>query len=193
MKKRDLILDFTSLLDVTLIVIFFFVLFSHLDSQENKARTDEKIQEYEVAIQEAEDREAIADGLFAQLEEELEIVRTSDERRANNVSEILEYNRNENLKIILDMKESSWGIRIIRKEEVIAYIEKSNSIGSDIIKAMEDSGYGVDQTIFCDFVFDGSEPGTASAYRMISSGLSEASAQYKYLYISETDLSVGGE
>ena len=36
MKKRDVILDFTSLLDVTLIVIFFFVLFSHLDSEENK-------------------------------------------------------------------------------------------------------------------------------------------------------------
>lgn len=193
MKKKDLILDFTSLLDVTLIVIFFFVLFSHLDSQENKARTDEKIQEYEVAIQDAEDREAIANEMIAQLEDELEIVRASDERRANNVSEILEYNRSENLKILLDMKDGSWGIRVIRKEELVAYIEKSNSLGDDIIKAMEDAGYGVEQTIFCDFVFDGSVPGTASAYRMISNGLSEVSAQYKYLYISETDLSFGGE
>ena len=57
MKKRDVILDFTSLLDVTLIVIFFFVLFSHLDSQENKARTDAKVQELELEIKEAEDRE----------------------------------------------------------------------------------------------------------------------------------------
>ena len=71
MKKRDVILDFTSLLDVTLIVIFFFVLFSHLDSQENKARTDAKVQELEVAIQEAEDRESEADALAKQLENEI--------------------------------------------------------------------------------------------------------------------------
>ena len=38
MKKRDVILDFTSLLDVTLIVIFFFVIFSHLDTEDTGQR-----------------------------------------------------------------------------------------------------------------------------------------------------------
>ncbi|MGO5020539.1 hypothetical protein ACTQ32_12145 [Roseburia faecis] len=76
MRKRDIVLDFTSLLDVTLIVIFFFVLFSHLDEQENKARTESKVQELEVAIQEAEDRESEADKLIEQLENEIAIVET---------------------------------------------------------------------------------------------------------------------
>ena len=102
MKKRDVILDFTSLLDVTLIVIFFFVLFSHLDEQENKARTDAKVQEMQVAIQEAEDRESDANELVNQLEEELGIVQEYSDRQASNVSEMLEFNKSENIKIILD-------------------------------------------------------------------------------------------
>ena len=40
MKKRNVILDFTSLLDVTLIVIFFFVMFSYLDIKENRVKAE---------------------------------------------------------------------------------------------------------------------------------------------------------
>ena len=64
MKKRDVILDFTSLLDVTLIVIFFFVIFSHLDTEDNRAKTEAKVAELETAIEEAEEREAAASGAF---------------------------------------------------------------------------------------------------------------------------------
>ena len=103
MKKRDVILDFTSLLDVTLIVIFFFVLFSHLDGQVNKLKTEKKIQELETAIQKAEAREADADELVIQFDKELSIVRDNSERQASNILELINYNRNQNLKIILDM------------------------------------------------------------------------------------------
>ena len=193
MKKKDILLDFTSLLDVTLIVIFFFVLFSHLDSQENKARTDEKIEEMEISIQEADEARAQYEELSAQLEQEIETVREANERVGNNVSEILDYNRNQNLKIILDMKTSGWGLRVIHDEEMVAYLEKSNTLAADLISAMETAGYDVEQTVFCDFVFDGTTAGTRSAYRDITACLDEVHAKYKYMYISETDLSIGEE
>ena len=44
-----------------------------------------------------------------------------------------------------------------------------------------------------DFVFDGSLPGTASAYRKVKKGIEDVSNEYKYFYSSETDLSIGGE
>ena len=72
MKKRDVILDFTSLLDVTLIVIFFFVIFSHLDTEDNRAKTEAKVAELETAIEEAEEREASAEELITQLEKEID-------------------------------------------------------------------------------------------------------------------------
>lgn len=193
MKKRDVILDFTSLLDVTLIVIFFFVLFSHLDSQENKARTDAKVQELEVAIQEAEDRESEADALAKQLENEISIVKEYSNRQASNVSEMLEFNRSENIKIILDMNADNWSVRVIKGDLVISTVMGSDNIGIDLKKALVDAGYDNTKTIFCDFVFDGSLPGTASAYRQIKKGIEDVSKEYKYFYSSETDLSIGGE
>lgn len=131
MKKRDVMLDFTSLLDVTLIVIFFFVLFSHLDSQENKIRTDAKVQELEVAIQDAEDREAEADALAKQLENEISIVKEYSDRQASNVSEMLEFNRSENVKIILDMNFDNWNVRVIKGDSVVATVIGSDDIGID--------------------------------------------------------------
>lgn len=191
MKKRDVILDFTSLLDVTLIVIFFFVLFSHLDEQENKARTDAKVQEMQVAIQEAEDRESDANELVNQLEEELEIVQEYSDRQASNVSEMLEFNKSENIKIILDMDTSSWSVRVIKADTVIAVIDGKDNIGDDVMNALSAAGYDNSKTIFCDLVFDGSLPGTVSAYRNIIRSMHDVTKEYRYMYISETDLSIG--
>lgn len=193
MKKRDVILDFTSLLDVTLIVIFFFILFSHMDSQENKARTDEKVYELETAIQEAEERKQVADKLAIQLEEEIAIVRRASERQASNINEMLEYNRSENVKIILDMNSASWSVRIIHGGEAISTVYGGDAMGAELISVFKTIGYDNSKTIFCDFIFDGSLPGTASAYRKIKKGLDDVSDEYSYLYISETDLSIGGE
>lgn len=193
MKKRDVILDFTSLLDVTLIVIFFFVLFSHLDSQENKNRTDTKIQELEIAVQNAEAREEEANELAKQLESEISIVKEYSDRQASNVSEMLEFNRSENVKIILDMNSDDWSVRVIKGDSVISTVIGSDDIGVELKKALVDAGYDNTKTIFCDFVFDGSLPGTASAYRKVKKGIEDVSNEYKYFYSSETDLSIGGE
>lgn len=193
MKKRDVILDFTSLLDVTLIVIFFFVIFSHLDTEENRARTEAKVAELETAIEEAEEREASAEELIAQLEKEIDIVRDSSERQASNVEEILEYGKSGNIKIILLMQDGGWLIRVNCKEEVLAEISSDSDVGTELIAAIESAGYSEEDTIFCDFVFDGSLPGTASAYRKITKGLDDVEEIYRYLYYSETDLSIGEE
>lgn len=141
MKKRDVILDFTSLLDVTLIVIFFFVIFSHLDTEDNRARTAAKEAELETAIEEAEEREAGAEELIAQLEKEIEIVRASDERRASNIEEMLEYGKSGNIKIILVMQDNGWTIRINCKEAAVTEIDSSADIGEELLKAIQMTGY----------------------------------------------------
>lgn len=191
MKKRDVILDFTSLLDVTLIVIFFFVLFSHLDSQENKLRTEEKVHALEVSIQEAEKREQEAAELIEQLENEILIVEEYSSRQAANVSEMLEFNRSENIKLILDMDSDAWSIRVVKGPTVVSTIPGTEDISTEIINTLKTAGYDATKTIFCDFVFDGSLPGTASAYRKIKREVEYISQEYRYFYISETDLSIG--
>ena len=191
MNRRDVILDFTSLLDVTLIIIFFFVIFSNLDSQANRARTDEKVQELERAVHQAEDREANAKELEEQLQKEIDIVKESDIRRGENADGIIAFDKNENIKIILDMEPDAWSIRIIGNKEVIATASDKDLVDERIKMALDGAGYTNDDTIFCDFVFDGSRLGSYSAYRRIKNALSTLQKNYKYLYVSETDLSIG--
>lgn len=191
MKKREVILDFTSLLDVTLIVIFFFVLFSHLDSEENKAKTEAKVNELEAEIQLAEDREEEANKLIMQKKEEIQIVRDSNKRQGSNVNEMIEFDRGRNLKLILNFVETGWTIRIIQNNSVVEEINSQSFSADALLAAIQRTEYEGEDTIFCDFVFNGSVPGSASAYRAITKGLDEVKKEYRYLYYSETDLSIG--
>lgn len=191
MKRRDVILDFTSLLDVTLIVIFFFVIFSNLDSQANKARTDAKVQELESAVQQAENREANAKELEEQLQQEIETVKESNRRWGLNTSEILAFENSKNAKVILDIEPGSWSARIICNGKLIETVRKGDSFNEKLKQALAEAGYTNNDTILCDFVFDGAESGSYSAYKMIDDGLKAAQDDYKYLYVSETDLSIG--
>ena len=193
MKKRDIILDFTSLLDITLIVIFFFVLFSHLDSEEKKAITEAKVKELATAIEKADAREANAEELVKQLEQEIQIVREADERQAANVEGLLSYRKSGNIKMILIMQENGWLVRVQSKQSVVAELDAHAQIGEQLIAAIQAAGYDVEDTILCDFIFDGLLPGTASAYRTITKGLHFVEKEYPFLYYSETDLSIGEE
>ncbi|MGO5019361.1 hypothetical protein ACTQ32_02340 [Roseburia faecis] len=104
---------------------------------------------------------------------------------------MLEFNRSENIKIILDMDSTKWSVRIIKAENILATIEGKENISNEIKQVLSDVGYDNTKTIFCDLVFDGSLPGTASAYRNITKSIREVSEEYRYMYTSETDLSIG--
>ena len=193
MRRREITLDFTSLLDVTLIVIFFFIIFSHLDGEENKARADEIIQEAQLAQDEAELARQEANELIQHLEEEIELVQESGNRYADNVLEMLEFNNSDNLKIILDVTDDSWEIRLSHADDAIAFIENSDNLTDEILDAMENAGYDTDSTIFCDFIYDGGVPGTNRACKKMKTVLDEIAEVYTFFYVSETDLSMGLE
>ena len=191
MKKRDILLDFTSLLDVTLILIFFFVIFSHMDNEQNIAKLESQSVELESKLEEAKERESQAAELKEQLEEQLNIVEDADDRSKDNVKEIIEFTKGTNLKLILEMQNSKWTLIVSSKNEVISRITANDNVESMLKDALKNADYSYGDTILCDFVYNGSQAGTVSAYRKITKAMDSIQEQYKYLYYSETDLSVG--
>lgn len=237
--KKEIFLDFTSLLDVTLIVIFFFVLFSRLDYQEQvdkleaaeqvaientqiaeerkKELEQEKIdleneyndknenlqkhflekeqgllEEIEKAKNAIAEKETELDELRSQLQNDLSIVRESNERQAADTSEILNYSKGGNLKIILDIKNGSeWSARITKSGEYIDTISSSDDVFETLEKVFEKTDYAYDDTIFCDFIFNSTLAGSNKAVRLIKRGLNYMGESYKHLYVSDTDLSIG--
>lgn len=53
MKKRQIILDFTSLLDVIMIILFFFIIFSNLETDNLKKDLEDKQQQVSAELEEA--------------------------------------------------------------------------------------------------------------------------------------------
>ena len=193
MKKKDILLDFTSLLDVTLILIFFFVIFSHFDNAQSTAQLEDKKSQLQSQINDASERESQAQELKEQLEYEIGIVQNADDRAKDNVEEILEFTKGTNLKLILEMQDGKWTLVVSSKNEVISRIAAGDDVEARLADALESSDYAYGDTILCDFVYNGSQAGTVSAYRKITKAMEAIQEEYKYLYYSETDLSVGEE
>ena len=193
MKKKDILLDFTSLLDVTLILIFFFVIFSHFDNVQSTAQIEDKESQLQSQINDAAERESQAQELKEQLEYEIGIVQDADDRAKDNVEEILEFTKGTNLKLILEMQDGKWTLVVSSKNEVISRIAAGDDVEARLADALESADYAYGDTILCDFVYNGSQAGTVLAYRKITKAMEAIQEEYKYLYYSETDLSVGEE
>lgn len=190
MRRKDIILDFTSLLDVVLIILFFFILFSHMEIEENKATVEVQMAEAQALADEASSKMQEAEDLAATVYDEIEFVRESDERRAENAEAMLEFARSQNVKMILNMKDGYWELNVFSKDEMMSKIPSNSDVTTGIVNALKNAGYTSEDTIFCEFILDGSEAGTASAYRTIDKAIKSARTTYTNLYYSETDISI---
>lgn len=200
MKIKDIILDFTPLVDITLILLFFFLLFSHLEVADAKASLDEQAQQAQTQMEDAraemekaQDKLEYAEGLSHRLEEELAMVENADDRQFSNLQAMLDFHRGANIKLILTAEDGTLALNILQGETRITAAAGSDDLAAAITKALSAAGYSQQDTVFCEFILDGSLPGTASAYRQVRDALQEIKDSYPYLYYSETDISMGKE
>lgn len=197
-RREEIFLDFTPLLDVTLILLFFFLLFASLQTaevretleeqtaqaQKTQAELDRQVEEYGYLTEKAE-------ALLQGAQEEMDLIEASDPRKASNLKAMMAFNRSANLMLILDMEDET--LRIFRGSELLRSADPRGDLQNILSDVLLNSGYDRDDTVFCDFILDGAQPGTASAYRRIHEELFFLKGDFPYFYYSETDLSVGKE
>ena len=193
MRRREIFLDFTSLLDVVLIILFFFILFSHMEIVENKAFVEAQMEEAEAITERANDKMQEAEAMVEQLEEELDRLRQSSSRRAENAEAMMEYDRGHNIKMLLKQNEGAWCLNIVQKEELVESIPTNSDVAQGILLVLNDLGYEPADTIICEFIFDGSLGGTNAAHGATSDAIATVRKTYTNLYCSETDTSIGEE
>lgn len=198
MKRKDILLDFTPLLDVTMILLFFFLLFSTFEMEEAKMQLDIQIEAAQEQLAAAEDRMeeanskyAEADALTEQLKEDLAIVESASGRQASNIEALMEFNRGANIKLILSMTEDGAILKIFHGEALISTTTPDGDLAGIICSVLKESGYTEQDTVLCEFILDGSEAGTATAYRKIKQNLMYVKGEFNYFYYSETDISMG--
>ena len=208
-RKKDLILDFTSLLDVVMLLLFFFILYSRLDvskaeeqakAAENNARIMvEKAEEQAREHMEAADRQKIRYeeleqenmALKDELENDIRIVNQVTSQEAN---EIINFNSGNNLKILLLASEKAsvpMTVRAVLNQQVIgecvvteprddASYQANDVTAERLIGWLKDSGIKQDSVIMCDFVYRSRDSGSSEAYNKIIPLLDSLHSTYGY-------------
>lgn len=203
MNKREIILDFTSLLDVMMVILFFFILFGHLETMDAKAALQLAEQSAAEREKEAEQLKDEAGRLLEQAElkeqqadERLSEAEQAGERSGENVDGISQFSRNMNIRVKLKMNGGSdWSLMVFRGEEKITEIPKNSvaEMSREFSRALSDSGCNAEDTLLCIYVYDATQAGTASADRDIQRVFEEIKSEYKHFFYSETDTSLFDE
>jgi len=189
MKIREMILDFTSLLDVIMIILFFFILFSHFETEEMKQQYAQDYQALEEASEAVEDKSL-------QLDEQLSFVADMENASANNMEALLEFIKGTNLKAYLKTNSHGWSLEIQKKNEqsqeseTLIKLRQDDNISQEIKKLLYQQDYDADDRILLEFVYNGNSPGTDNACEQVLKAFSEVRKEYLHFYCSETDTSI---
>lgn len=200
MKKRQIILDFTSLLDVIMIILFFFIIFSNLETDNLRKDLEDKQQQVSSELEEAKAKNDKADEFLGEAQEKneqadkrMEEANSAVDRSGDNADAIMDFSENKNLKLHLDMSgESGWTLKFAKGEEIIKEVPKADiSEMTDEVRALfTEQGYTADNTILIEFSYDATENGTTSAYLDTMKIITAMKNEYEHLFYSETDVSV---
>lgn len=200
MKKRQINLDFTSLLDVIMIILFFFIIFSSLETDNLKKDLEDKQQQVSAELEEAKVKNNKADELLSeaqkkneQVDKRLEEANSAVDRSGDNADAIMDFSENKNLKLHLDMNgENGWTLKFAKGEEIVKEIPKADiSVMTDEVRELfKEQGYKADNTILIEFSYDATENGTTSAYLDTMKIINTLKNEYEHLFYSETDVSV---
>lgn len=200
MRKREIILDFTSLLDIMMIILFFFILFSHVETEGEKVLLQEKqeqaagvLLEAQQRLDEANDRLAEAGKIEELAAERFAEAEAAVERSGENADGIMEFMRSTNIRIRLKMEgDGNWSLMVYRGEELLSEIVKSSTqeMAEKLLECFMEEGFHEEDTLLCELIYNGAEAGTNSAYHMVDNILKLTRDEYRHFFYSTIDLSV---
>jgi len=204
MKIREIILDFTSLLDIFMLILFFFILFSHFEVEEAKETANQALDEaaamsetLEGKLQEADDKIQQAEDKIQQAEDELALLDEINHGKAANLTALLELSQGTVIQSRLLMKDSgdSWTIQLKRlddktKNEIqLVELTEHDDLNQKLCMLLMNQNYQTDDRIPFLFLYDGTQIGSEAAYNTINTAFRQVRQTYPHFYCMQLDIS----
>ena len=197
MKNKDVILDFTSLLDIVLLILFFFILYSAFNVKESEQRAEEARVEYEQMLGTLEEEKAQLVEERTQIQEEWDRIRTLDENAVKNQQALLAFNNGYMLSFHLQKEDGKedWQIHVTRKgpasgeEERVGVILPGEDLYESILSVISSAGFTEDDVLIITFTYDGNVIGTHRLYAEIMQAFRDVQAVRKNVYLNAINLS----
>ncbi len=190
MKIREIILDFTSLLDVIMIILFFFILFSTIEVESVSQSAEEARISYETLREETEQEQA---EFRERADEEWERILKVDANAANNQQALTAFDQGAVLAFNLQEMEtsSSWKLNIVSGDTRLGSVSPSadEDLAEEIIQLLAEAGFQKEDVIISTLTYDGNAPGTAVAVPMIGEAVGDVQEAYRNLYFAAINVS----
>ena len=191
MKLREILLDFTSLLDVIMIILFWFVISYR---QEMTAQVEQAQTTAAQAVAQAQ--EEADEARTQQLEAQQAMAAVRSEAQMSNIDALLDFGKSENITARLYMEDEGWRLSVYKGQDTyLGSIPDTHRqrLGLEFNALLADAGYDPEDTVLCVFVYDAMEPGTMAAYESITEGFRQIRMGNKHFYCTELDSSVPEE
>ena len=160
-SKREIILDFTPLLDVMMLILFFFILFANTNYQnkieEANANAQSKIEEAEEAKEEAQSKIDTYNEKIEELEEELNALDSAGNTNGEAIDSLYKYKQDLFLRLKLKKEEKSvgeaskkiWNIHVYYDNNEIGIINDINEhsiekCSNEFLKILSDNKFNKD-------------------------------------------------
>lgn len=191
--KRKISLDFTSLLDITMIILFFFLINFKFSVDDIKAEASEKMEAAAAQSQQLEtDKQKLEEekeDWQKQAEAELEKIRETDKYAADNAEALLDFKNGHFIGIDLEInKENVWKMTVRRGETEIGTISSADSpdIADEFVTMLNRERFKKDDVIICVFKYNKKSYGSRYADNVIFKELKEAEYNFTNLYLAKS-------
>lgn len=190
--KRKISLDFTSLLDITMIILFFFLInfkFSVDDIKEEAAAQTKAAAEQSERLEADKQRlEEEKEDWQKQAEAELEKIRAADKNAADNAEALINFKNGHYINIDLKInKEKIWKITVYRGDTEIGEISSADNadIADEFVTMLNRERFKKDDVIIGVFMYNKKSSGSYFA-KSIFTELKEAEYNFSNLYLAES-------
>ncbi len=186
-RRGEIILDFTSLLDITLIILFFFIMYSSFQSE---SKTHEALDSAAELTALAEEKMQVAEELAAQAESRAEEMRERLEELERTAGEseyfdgVSEFSSGQNYKMIYTAENGEWRFEIRRGDSTVTVIDRVNRSPEGLVRALGDTDRS--SYIFCECIFV--SPEYIDSRNILDAMIKKAQENFPHLLISKTYL-----
>lgn len=191
--KRKISLDFTSLLDITMIILFFFLINFKFSVDDIKAEASAQMEAAAVQSERLEsDKQSLEEEKEAwqkQAEAELDKIRETDKNAADNAEALLDFKNGHFINIDLEInKENVWKMTVRRGETEIGTIASSDNpnISDEFVTMLNREKFKKDDVIICVFKYNKKSFGSRYADNIIFKELKEAEYNFTNLYLAKS-------
>ncbi|MDE6600336.1 MAG: biopolymer transporter ExbD [Oscillospiraceae bacterium] len=192
MKRRKISLDFTALLDITMIILFFFLINFKFSSDEVKAEAAAQIEEAAAQSEQLEaDRRQFEEEKAEwqkEAEREMEKLREADKNAADNAEALMNFQKGAVFKIDLKMRNrDDWDITVLNGNTVIGEVSSENcrDLKNEIITVLDSNGFKKDDVIIAVFMYDLHDNGSGHIPEDFLPQIKDVNGVYEKFYCAD--------